>query len=201
MIGEVKIPGVACGARLKNPREDGRDRCAKRVIGGGPCRSHGGGAPQIVRARQARLVQMQAIARAEQFSAPFEEVTPERALEQELARTLREVAGFEGLLATDGPLPEGLSRAEIGVRLTAERGHLRLLAADMVKLDVTGRRTALLDGQAAEALAFVKAFCSALGLSFDDPMVTAAIRAAAAETDRQSFTPLEQAAARAALTR
>ena len=201
MIGDPKIPGTPCGARLKNAREDGRTTCVKLVTPSGRCRSHGGASPQAERGRLQRLTQVQAIARAELHAAPFEQVTPEQALEQELARTLRHVAGYEGLLHVDEPLPEGLNRVEVGLRLTAERGHLRLLAADMVKLDVTGRRATLLDGQAAEAVAFVRAFVGALGLDINDPMVAAAIRVAAASTDQRSFTAADHAVARAELTR
>ena len=41
-----------CVARNKKTGE----RCKQRVIGGGPCRFHGGAAPQVAAARQARIL-------------------------------------------------------------------------------------------------------------------------------------------------
>lgn len=36
------------------------ERCRIRVIGGGPCRVHGGAAPQVARAREARIIAAEA---------------------------------------------------------------------------------------------------------------------------------------------
>lgn len=195
-----RISGTPCGARLKNPREDGRTTCVKLVIPSGRCRSHGGGAPQAERGRLQRLTEAQAMARARASLPASEPVTPEAALQQELQRTHARIRGLELMIASGDPVG-GVTVAAMGEAMTAERGQLHRVAADMVRLSVTARIESVLDTQAAEMLAFVREFVTALGLRMDDPMVTLAVRAAAEETDRQSFTPLEQAAARARLGR
>lgn len=195
MIGEVKIPGTPCGARLKNPREDGRTTCVKLVIPSGRCRSHGGAAPQAERGRLMRLTQAQATARAQEALPSSAPITPEEALQQELQRTQAALVGLELAIAGGEDLP-GLPLGAMLVSLTAERGQLHRVAADMIRLDVAGRRESVLHRDAAEAVAFVRAFCVALGLKPHDPMVQEAFRTAADKTARGVYNAQDNERAR-----
>lgn len=49
-------------------------RCRIRVIGGGPCRLHGGAAPQVVAAREARIVAAEAAMEAPKTTAEAADV-------------------------------------------------------------------------------------------------------------------------------
>lgn len=55
-----RLQGEQCTATSKTTGE----RCQRRTVGGGPCRYHGGAAPQVAAAREARIVTLQANAAA-----------------------------------------------------------------------------------------------------------------------------------------
>jgi hypothetical protein len=52
----MKLEGVQCTATAKGTGE----RCRRRVIGGGVCPMHGGRAPQVAAAREARIIEQRA---------------------------------------------------------------------------------------------------------------------------------------------
>lgn len=62
-----------CTARAKHTGE----RCKKWIVGGGVCRSHGGGAPQVAAGREVRIIQ----GRAQQEAAEQGAVKPRDAAE------------------------------------------------------------------------------------------------------------------------
>jgi hypothetical protein len=70
MSGDAHPLAEQCPAKSKRTGE----RCQLRVIGGGPCRWHGGNAPQVRAAREARIVAAEAAREAPRSAADAADV-------------------------------------------------------------------------------------------------------------------------------
>lgn len=181
---EVRIPAVPCGARLRNPREDGRERCVKLVLGGGPCRSHGGGAPQIKAAREQRLVQMRAEAAAAARNPHEPLPSPAEAMLLELQRTHRTIAGLEQRLAAMDDLAGQQGQQLVSVderqaladRLRAERGHYARVAESCVRFGVAPEVGSVAQEHAGQLMRLLEALLRRMGFDPFDPEVVAVVR-------------------------
>ncbi|MFD8556802.1 hypothetical protein ACFV1N_05875 [Streptosporangium canum] len=150
-----RLKGEQCTATSKATGE----RCRLRVVGGGVCRVHGGAAPQVAAAREARVVALQASA----SSAPVVVRDPATALYgaaqdadevvQRLKATIAERGGLDAAsLEAFGTWLDRVSRLSKAVIDSGAHKHQVVLAERQGMLLAQAVRQ-ILDGMLAELLA------------------------------------------------
>lgn len=164
-------------------------RCRKRpIVGGTVCPTHGGSAPQVRAAAEARVQARQALLAAEAFGLP-REVDPHTALLEELHRTAGAVAWLGAIVADleQRDIAWGKTREKTGgedhgtswearpnafVSLwQSERKHLVAVAKACHDAGIEERRVRLAESAGQQLAAVVRAVLERLGLSAEQQLL------------------------------
>lgn len=183
-----------CTATAKGTGE----RCKRRPIPGGTvCVKHGGGAPAVRAAGQARLARRQAILAAESFGLP-REVDPHTALLEELHRTAGAVQWLGAIVAdTDrGDLVWGRTKETRGTQLEKgtdngvtyqavpnafvelwqrERKHLVEVSRACISAGIEERRVRVAESAGQQLASVVRAVLDRLQLSDEQRVLALAV--------------------------
>lgn len=160
-------PGTGPCPHCDMPRCNGTTssgRCRKQPIkGGAVCRTHGGSAPQVKAAAEARLLHRRAVLEAETLGLP-REIDPHTALLEELHRT---AGAVQWLAAVISDLERGhVAGDSVWLRLYAdERDRLVKVAKTCVDVGIEERRVRLAESAGAQLAAVVRAVLDRLQLS------------------------------------
>lgn len=145
----VPVPSTPCGRRT-----NAGGQCAIRVRGGGPCRVHGGAAPQVKRKRLERIALAEALA-ADPRRHPSEVLGDVLHQADHLMRRARE--------EVDAEKPT----AETMVKLLDLTEHAGRWAKTSLDAEVDQRQTRVLEAQAAALAAVITRVLDRLELSLE----------------------------------
>lgn len=168
-------------------------RCRKQPIKGATvCRTHGGSAPQVRAAADARLLDRQALLAAESFGLP-REVDPHTALLEELHRTAGAVQWLGAIVADldQGAIAWGKTREKLGgedagttyeaapnafVRLwQSERKHLVDVSRACISAGIEERRVRIAESAGQQLASVVRAVLDRLQLSDEQRVLALAV--------------------------